>query len=76
MKNFFEIILVFLAAVAISAALSALFAYPTMLLWNWLAPMLSRGFLPTLNFWQTWGLMILIDLLFSNHLSASKKENR
>lgn len=75
MKNFIEIVLVFLAAVAISVALSAMFAYPTMLLWNWLAPMLSKGFLPTLNFLQTWGLMVLISLLFPSR-SSNNKENK
>lgn len=76
MKKFMEIVLLILVTVVAAAVLSAVFAYPTMLLWNWLAPILSKGFLPTLNFWQTWGLMILIDLLAPIHSSTSNKENR
>lgn len=76
MKNFLDIVLVILVTVAVAAVLSAVFAYPTMLLWNWLAPILSKGFLPTLNFWQTWGLMVLINLLAPNHSSTNNKENR
>ena len=76
MKNFMDIVLVILVTVVVAAVLSAVFAYPTMLLWNWLAPILSKGFLPTLNFWQTWGLMVLINLLAPTHSSASNKENR
>lgn len=76
MKNFIDIILLILVTVVVAAVLSVIFAYPTMLLWNWLAPTLSKGFLPTLNFWQTWGLMILINLLAPTHSSTSNKENR
>lgn len=76
MKSFMDIVLVVLVTVVVAAVLSAVFAYPTMLLWNWLAPILSKGFLPTLNFWQAWGLMVLINLLAPTHSSTSNKENR
>lgn len=76
MKKFLDIVLVILETVAVATVLSAVFVYPTMLLWNWLAPILSKGFLPTLNFWQTWGLMVLINLLAPTHSSTSNKENR
>lgn len=76
MKNFMDIVLLILVTAAVAAVLSVVFAYPTMLLWNWLAPILSKGFLPTLNFWQAWGLMVLINLLAPLHSSTSNKENR
>lgn len=76
MKNFIDIVLVILVTVAVAAVILAVFAYPTMLLWNWLAPILSKGFLPTLNYWQTLGLMVLINLLAPTHSSTSNKENR
>ncbi len=52
---------------------SALFALPVWLLWNWLCPPLFG--LPTLGFMQSWGLNILCGCLFQKSvpLSSSKK---
>lgn len=41
-----------------------------MLLWNWLVPTLFNGVM--LTFWQTFGLTILLDLLFGG-ISISVK---
>lgn len=60
MKNFMKFVLTILIAVAVGAVFSAILAYPAMLLWNWLAPILSNGSLPTLNYWQIWGLIALL----------------
>ena len=37
----------------------------TMLLWNWLMPMIFG--LIKLNFWQSLGLMVLCSFLFKSH---------
>ena len=38
-----------------------LFALPTYLLWNWIMPVFG---LPTLSIWQSFGLMMLTNILF------------
>jgi hypothetical protein len=40
-----------------------LVTWGTMLLWNWLVPVLFSG--PVISFWQTLGLLILSKILFS-----------
>jgi hypothetical protein len=44
--------------------LLALFTLPTMWLWNWLMPYIFG--LPTINVWQSFGLLLLTGLLFKN----------
>jgi hypothetical protein len=44
--------------------LLALFGFFVMLLWNWLMPEIFD--LPTVNYWQAWGLLILSSILFKN----------
>ena len=43
------------------AGFCMLFALPTYLLWNWLMPVFG---LPELNIWQSFGLMMLCNILF------------
>tara|TARA_Y100001938_G_C7994188_1_gene381145 strand:- start:702 stop:953 length:252 start_codon:yes stop_codon:yes gene_type:complete len=43
------------------AGFCMLFALPTYLLWNWLMPVFG---LPTLSIWQSFGLMMLCNILF------------
>lgn len=52
--------------IIIAIILSFLFAYPVMLLWNWLMPVIIPGIVK-LGFWQSWGLMILCNFLFKSH---------
>lgn len=40
-----------------------LFGLPTMILWNWLMPIIFD--LPEITFWQACGLQILISLLLA-----------
>ena len=40
----------------------ALFGWATMLLWNWLVPVLFGG--PVVTFWQALGLLLLSKILF------------
>lgn len=45
----------------ILAGFCMLFALPTYLLWNWIMPVFG---LPTLSIWQSFGLMMLTNILF------------
>ena len=40
-----------------------LFVYVTMMLWNWIIPVLFSG--PVITFWQTLGLLALSKIFFS-----------
>jgi len=44
--------------------LDLIFAWPFMLLWNWLMPLIFG--LTTLTFWQSFGLMLLCSFLFKS----------
>ena len=46
--------------------ISLILCYPIMLLWNHLMPVFG---LPILTFWQMYGLMVLIDILFKTNIS-------
>jgi magnesium-transporting ATPase (P-type) len=50
-------------------ALLALCGLAVMLLWNWLMPYIFG--LPTLDYWQAWGLLILCSILFKGIGSSS-----
>ena len=45
-------------------ALSFIVAWPVMLLWNWLCPVLFG--LPVIGYWQAWGLNLLCGLLIKS----------
>lgn len=68
----FPRILIFV--ILITAVLSLL----VMLLWNWLMPVIFN--LPTLNYWQALGLLILAKILFAfpgrghNHFPHERRE--
>jgi hypothetical protein len=60
-----------------------LFAYVTMILWNWLVPSLFNG--PVIHFWQALGLLALSKILFGfgggghcggNHYRSKHWKNR
>lgn len=53
----------FVLKILILIALSLLINFPAMWLWNWLMPYLFH--LPTLTYWQMFGLAVLINLLAS-----------
>jgi len=44
--------------------LAALIGWVTMLLWNWLMPEIFG--LTSINYWQSWGLLILSFILFKS----------
>lgn len=58
--------------VVMAILISALCALPTMWLWNWLMPEIFG--LKTINFLQSWGLMILSNILFNHGYSRKSKE--
>ena len=58
-----DIIEEFLKAIAMILGVVLLICIPTMFLWNNLMPNIFS--LPTLNFWQTAGLLLLCQLLFN-----------
>jgi hypothetical protein len=60
----------FLIFVISAIAFIVLSAYPVMLLWNWLMPYIFE--LPTLNFWQAFGLSVLCNFLFTSYTGKSK----
>lgn len=54
----------FVAFIIVFFAITTLCAWPVMLLWNWICPIIFN--LPVITFWQSWGLMMLCGFLFKN----------
>ena len=50
-----------LKIVVIATVATGVITFLVMTLWNWLIPPLFRG--PTVTFWQTLGLLVLVKLL-------------
>lgn len=63
-----------LAVLIVAAILAIIMALPTMLLWNWIVPDLTKGAVTTLTFWKALGLNFLTAILFkpSNGSKSSK----
>jgi len=61
------------AAVVFVCFFSWLIGIIVMLLWNWLVPILvpGGGLAATINFWQAWGLVVLIHCLFPTSTNIS-----
>ena len=53
---------IFILGIVLAAFSSLIIAIPVYFLWNWLMPQLFH--LPALVYWQTWGLVFLLSLLF------------
>ena len=68
MKKTLEIILTVLGVLLGALVIDMIFAYPVMLLWNWLMPTIFG--LPVVTFWQSLGLMFLSSLLFGSKNST------
>jgi hypothetical protein len=65
-----EKIVIFLTLIGIALILSLILAFPVQLLWNWALVPVVTGINP-IGFWQTWGLMVLINL-FKSSINTSK----
>lgn len=61
-----------LSILLIIVALGAIEGLVLMLLWNWLAPLFWSN-APILSFWQAWGILVLLNLIFSPFKSSSNK---
>lgn len=72
MSKFIESFLAVIFVIIIAFLISLLFAWPFMLLWNWLMPMIFG--LTTLTFWQAFGLMLLCELMFKGSSSTSNSK--
>ena len=53
-------------------AIDLVFAWPFMLLWNWLMPIIFH--LPVITFWQSFGLLLIASFLFKGTSSSSNKK--
>lgn len=72
MGKFLEVLVTIIGIFVIAFLLDLLLAWPFMLLWNWLMPMIFG--LTTLTFWQSFGLMLLASFLFKgNSTNTSNK---
>lgn len=72
MGKFLEVLVTIIGVFVIAFLLDLLLAWPFMLLWNWLMPMIFG--LTTLTFWQSFGLMLLASFLFKgNSTNTSNK---
>lgn len=59
-------------AIVILLLLAFLFAIPTLLLWNWLMPLLFG--LKTITLFQAWGINVLTGILFKSNYKSEKKD--
>ena len=72
MEDFLEAVASIVIAVVVILLFSFVFAWFTMLLWNWLIPIIFG--LTTITFWQAFGLNLLSGLLFrGSHNTNTKK---
>lgn len=63
-KRIFAIIGMAIGGVIIAVFMAFLFGFAVMWLWNWLMPEIFG--LPTITFWQAWGLVVLSHILFKS----------
>lgn len=63
--------MIFVMLLALGLLFSLLLSLPLMLLWNWLMPVIFG--LPTIGFWQAFGLCILTRILIPTSTVKSKK---
>jgi len=68
-------VLIVLAGVAVVAGFFILAGFVVVWLWNWLMPVLFR--LPTITFWEAWGLLVLTTILFNRpHSMGQASQDR
>jgi hypothetical protein len=72
MEDILKAIVTVLGVIALVFIIAALMALPTMLLWNWLMPVMF-GFVK-ITWLQAWGLNFLCGTLFRTHVSTEKKK--
>lgn len=72
MKKFLGVIGAIVIAIVILLLVAVLFAIPTLLLWNWLMPVLFG--LKTITLFQAWGVNLLTSILFKSNYKSIKKD--
>ena len=72
MRNFLKVIGAIVIAIVILLLVAVLFAIPTLLLWNWLMPLLFG--LKTITLFQAWGVNVLTGILFKSNYKSVKKD--
>ena len=76
-KSFWDTFILPLTGILTSLLVWGLFslalAWPVLLLWNWLMPVIFT--LPTIGYWQSVGLMLLVSLLFRWHITIGAKKS-
>lgn len=72
MKKFLGVIVAIVIAIMILLLVAVLFAIPTLLLWNWLMPVLFG--LKTITLFQAWGVNVLTGILFKSNYKSIKKD--
>lgn len=63
----------FVLVIVLAAVFGLLAAVLVYLLWNWLMPDIFG--LPTISYWQAWGLYFLAHLLFRGSSSSSSSRD-
>lgn len=75
MKAVLTVLAASLLSLIIWPLISLMMAWPLSLLWNWLMPVIFG--LPTISFWQSTGLMLLVSILFRWRVSINwDRDNR
>jgi len=59
-----KIVLIALGGVLVAAVVALFFGFVVLWLWNWLMPAIFG--LPTITFWQAWGLVLLSHIFFKS----------
>ena len=65
-------VVVFLGFLVVLALVCVIAAWPVMVLWNWLVPVLFVT-VPVIDFWQALGISILCGLLFKSTTTTNSK---
>ena len=70
MKKFITGLIAVLGIFALILIIDLIFAWPFMVLWNWLMPVIFG--IKTITFWQAYGLMLLCSFLFKSSSTSAK----
>ena len=71
--NIFKIIPWIVVGIVGAAALALVFGLIVMALWNWIMPIIFG--LPTITYWQAWGLVLLAHILFKGPFGHHQQHN-
>jgi hypothetical protein len=71
MESFLRFLAMIVMAAAVMLVVGAMYAFPVMLIWNWLMPELFG--MPFVTFWQAFWGTFLCSLLFKSSSKSSTK---